>query len=184
MWNCVCDCGKQTVVLGYNLKKGITKSCGCLQKETTSNKHYLHGDSHRRLHGIWTNMKSRCYNTKVCSYINYGARGIKVCDEWRNSYMAFKMWALTHGYKDNLTIERMDYNGNYEPDNCCWIPINEQAANKRGLRYLTYNGETHFLAEWARITGISDGTIRKRIDRLGWTICEALSTPKEIRHGR
>lgn len=180
MWNCVCDCGIEKAVLGYNLTKGLTKSCGCYHQDRLIADKTTHGDSHSRLHSIWTNMKTRCTNQNTRSYKDYGGRGITVCDEWANDYSTFKAWALKSGYEDKLTIERIDNNKGYFPQNCCWVTHSEQATNKRNLRKLTYNGETHSLAEWGRITGLGASTIRARIDRRGWTIQAALSTKKAV----
>lgn len=134
-WLCRCDCGAEKIIRGLTLKNGRTQSCGCLQKEVASqlctkmrNKHGGHGS---RLYRIWKNMHSRCYNANVGNYSYYGGRGITICNEWLNDFSAFRAWALSHGYQDDLTIDRIDVNGNYYPDNCRWVTMKEQNANQR-----------------------------------------------------
>jgi len=119
-------------------------------------------------------MVSRCYCKSFTNFKNYGGRGITVCKEWKEDFRLFRDWALSHGYSDELTLDRKDVNGNYEPSNCRWITNKEQQHNKRTNRLITWNGETHTLKQWSEITGIHPKTISKRIDR-GWTIEEALS---------
>jgi hypothetical protein len=171
-WECVCDCGNRVIVTAANLRAGNVKSCGCLRK----NRLKTHGEEGTRLNRIWKRMKTRCNNTNTKDYPNYGARGIKVCKEWSDSYESFRDWALANGYQDHLTIERKDTNGNYSPENCCWITKAEQARNRRNLHFITANGETHTIAEWERITGIQNQTIQKRI-RDGWSEEDAVLTP-------
>lgn len=136
-WLCQCDCGKKTIVDGRDLRKDSTKSCGCLLKEEVKKRNIKlntkHGDAHTRLYHIWQNMKDRCYRSRNKRYKYYGGRGIKVCDEWFD-YISFKLWALNNNYKENLTIDRIDVNGNYEPSNCRWITIQEQQKNKRNVK--------------------------------------------------
>lgn len=131
-WLCECDCGNTTIVSGQDMKNGRIKSCGCIRKERGN--HFIHGDSHKRLHNIWSLMFQRCYNPKASGYKNYGGRGISICDEWRK-YPVFKDWALANGYADDLTIDRIDNDGNYEPSNCKWSTYKEQAQNKRNTNF-------------------------------------------------
>ena len=166
-WMCRCSCGKEWVVDGHSLKKGNTRSCGCMHKKQTSEIFYKHGCKPRRLYSIWITMKNRCYNKRTTKYADYGARGITICNEWRHNFAAFRDWALAHGYANNLTIDRIDVNGNYCPENCRWATAIEQASNRRNSILITYNGETHTAAEWSRITGIYWGTIYTRIHK-GW----------------
>lgn len=131
-----------------------------------------HGESHTRLHNIWLGMKNRCYNKKHDRYPFYGGRGIAVCPEWKNDYIAFRDWARSHGYSDNLTIDRIDVNGNYCPFNCRWIDRKEQARNRTSNVF--YKGKC--LAEWCELLGISQKALNRRL-RDGWNIEKALFTP-------
>lgn len=134
-WLCKCDCGKETVVATSELRSGKTKSCGCLQKEKAAligkKYHTIHGMDGTRIYQCWKDMKRRCYNPKTKSFKNYGGRGILVCNDWLHNFQAFHEWAMANGYRDNLTIDRIDVNGNYEPSNCQWIPLSEQPKNRR-----------------------------------------------------
>lgn len=135
-WMCECECGNRTVVNGRWLRAGRTTSCGCYHKEMLSERSTSHGMTNSRLYRIWHNMKNRCFYSGDKHFSDYGGRGITVCDEWKNSFEAFHDWAMPNGYADNLTIDRVDNDGNYEPSNCRWITMKEQCKNrtKKGSR--------------------------------------------------
>ena len=161
---CECDCKNKThkYVDEQNLKRGLSSSCGCATIESAKNRMTIHGQSKTRLFVIWVGMRQRCFNPNVDCYERYGGRGITVCEEWKNSYETFRDWALSHGYKENLTIDRIDVNGNYEPSNCRWATNKEQSNNRRSNLSITYQGENHNVAEWAEILGINRETIASR----------------------
>ena len=166
---CKCDCGNETVVRKNMLKNGYTLSCGCVNREKAKlfgQTRKTHGFSKSRIYSIWSKIKLRCYNKNDEFHYNlYGKRGITVCDEWKNNFMAFYNWAMANGYKDNLTIDRINANGNYEPSNCRWATIKEQCNNRRTTVIVKYNGLSKSLMEWAEQLNISYSTLRKRFHR-------------------
>lgn len=174
LWLCQCDCGNLCKATTGGLNSGNNQSCGCLHKETFTSK--THGKRYTRLYCIYIHMKERCYNQNEKNYNDYGGRGITVCDEWQE-FIPFYEWAMNNGYADNLTLDRIDVNGNYEPSNCRWATPKEQANNRRTNRLITYNGETHNIAEWAKIKKIKYGTLQSRITKRKWNIEKALNTP-------
>lgn len=174
-WLCLCDCGKYVSVFGTDLKNGKTQSCGCIHSEQLAERNYKHGLSNTKLMNIWRSMKDRCYNPNNKAYRIYGAEGKTVCEEWEDNFRAFYDWAMVSGYKEGLTIERIDGTKGYSPDNCKWATRTEQANNIRNNHLITYNGVTHTIAEWARIKNISCSTLRQRLHR-GWTIERTLET--------
>lgn len=182
-WNCLCDCGKEVVVLGSSLKSGNTKACGCHQKDGWIN-YKTHGKSKTRIYRIWQNMKNRCSNNHDKYYKNYGGRGITVCDEWLHNFQLFYDWSVSNGYKDDLTLDRMNNNGNYCPENCRWASRTEQMNNMRANRILEYNGEKKTMAQWAEVVGIPRYVINSRINNYGWSIKDALEIPIQKRGGR
>ena len=173
---CRCDCGKNKVVLKGNILSGKTKSCGCYQKEMAKNANLL-PENRRILHDTLRRMKSRCYDPKNNRYDRYGGRGIKICDEWLKDTESFCAWSLSNGYKEGLTIDRIDVNGNYEPSNCRWVSKLEQSLNTTRNVYITYNGQTKTLKEWSRQLGIKNTTLHNRIKYYGWSIEKAFETP-------
>lgn len=166
-WLCQCDCGKTVVVAGKQLRRGYTKSCGCLSRDistkTIVSYNYKHGGTHTKLFHVWCGMNSRCTNPNMINYKDYGARGIKVCDEWKD-FVKFRDWAEANGYSEELTIDRIDFNGNYEPSNCRWIPAKDQAANRRSSRLFTVDGETKCLSHWSMQVGLGRSTLGKLIE--------------------
>lgn len=178
-WMCKCECGKWVSVATHDLRSGNTKSCGCLRDEKARANMTTHGESKTKLYAVWNTMMSRCYNPKTERYNRYGGRGITVCDEWLHNYQAFRDWANSNGYKEGLTIDRIDVDGNYCPDNCRWVSSLEQQNNTSRNRYITLDGETHTMAEWARKTGISVAAINSRL-KSGWGVKETLTTPVRI----
>ncbi len=137
-----------------------------------------HGMTGTRIHNIWRGMKIRCYDSNRPDYKHYGGRGIRMCTTWKNSFTAFYKWALKNGYDDSLTIDRIDVDGDYTPENCRWISLKVQENNRTNNRRITFRGETHTEAEWGDLTGIGLKTLNARINRYGWTIERALTQPK------
>ena len=172
---CVCDCGNERIVEMASLIHGRTKSCGCLRKDVATILKTKHKQRYTRLYKTWANMRQRCSNPNTNSYQNYGGRGIAVCDEWKD-FANFYAWATPNGYSGDLSIERVNNDGNYEPSNCKWITLKAQARNRRNNHLITHNGTTKNLEEWAELTGISASTIRHRLKR-GWPINKTLEKP-------
>lgn len=176
IWKCRCECGNFTMVSSGALKSGGTKSCGCLKRELLVKKNTKHGmtsgPKKHRLYIVWAGMLQRCFNKNELAYKNYGARGITVCDEWK-SFEAFKDWAISNGYRNDLEIDRQNNNGNYEPSNCRWVTVSENQLNKRNNHRITINGITKTITEWSKISGISIHTIESRI-RYGWKSSDLL----------
>lgn len=135
-----------------------------------------HGMARTKIYNAWCNMKGRCYRKSMKRYELYGGRGIKVCDEWLNSFISFYNWSMKNGYQENLTLDRIDVNGNYSPKNCRWISNLEQQSNKTNNHYITYEGKTKSLIQWAKHFKINEKTLQKRLSK-GWSIKEALTTP-------
>lgn len=177
LWECVCECGNSITVRGTNLRTGATKSCGCYSHERLVELHTTHGERDTRLYSIWVSMRQRCEKEYSPSYSDYGARGITVCKEWKESYETFRDWAVDNGYTDELTIDRIDNDKGYCPENCRWATAKQQARNRRSNRPITFNGETHLVTDWEDILGFSRGRIMQRIDRLGWSVERALTEP-------
>ena len=177
---CRCDWGGEKEVRAEALVHGKVKSCGCLLHKPTAQKHGMY---QTRLYGCWKAMKARCMIKSNIAYDNYGGRGITVCDEWLDDFRAFESWALTNCYTDELTLDRIDVNGNYEPANCRWATTLEQANNTRRNVRVVFNGESFTIAEWARKSNIDESALRGRLSR-GWSIEKALSTPVDLRFGK
>lgn len=174
-WVCKCDCGNIITTSGNCLLKGHTKSCGCAVRDNKPL--YKHGLSKTRLHYIWRAMKDRCYNPNNTHYSVYGARGIVLCKEWENNFMAFYSWSIENGYKDGLSIDRIDNEKGYYPDNCRWATLIEQANNKRENKIIEFNGETKTLAQWCRELGLNYHSVQSRLCK-GWSAEKAFTTPR------
>lgn len=173
-WLCECTCGNTTIVSKGNLKSGNVKSCGCLAKEIKPAK--THGESRTRLYKIWFDMKRRCSEKYKDYFPEYHRKGIKVCKEWQ-TYEPFRDWALSHGYQDNLTIDRRDNDGNYEPNNCKWVDVKAQSNNRSSCIYITYNNKTQTMMQWCEELNLDYYLIHNRIHKLNWTFEKAISTP-------
>lgn len=174
---CRCECGNEKEIATSDLISGRTKSCGCYAREIlqkrTKNKRIV------KLYYIWSSMKKRCFDTENKSYKNYGGRGISICDEWiikKLGYKNFERWALNNGYKEGLSIERIDNDGNYCPENCKWIKISEQANNKRNNIFVYIKDKRFSLKQASNIYNINYDCVRRRLG-LGWNIIKALTIP-------
>ena len=167
-YKCLCDCGNICYIRGDSIKSGHIKSCGCLHKEVSSKlglKSVIHGKTNTRLYNIYRGIKQRCYNKNNQAYVNYGERGIKMCDEWRNDFITFYNWSMNNGYNDDLTIDRIDVDGNYEPSNCRWVTKSVQNNNTRKTIYLAYSGKFQTFTQWAKELNVNRNTIRQRYYR-------------------
>ena len=166
MWICQCDCGTITnPIAGYRLRGGATKSCGCYKRDLLIERSTKHNLCHTRIYRIYSLMKDRCHSPNAEKYHRYGGRGIRVCDEWLNSFEAFYEWSMANGYREDLTIDRIDNDGNYEPSNCRWATNEEQANNRGHHILLEINGETKTIAQWSKETGLKYRTIHARYNR-------------------
>jgi hypothetical protein len=175
---CECDCGKKKQILGTSLrrKEGGVRSCGCLKIEYVK----THGMTGTRIYKIWDAMKYRCLNENCKSYPGYGGRGITVCEEWLEDFMNFYNWAMDNGYSDDLTIDRIDNNGNYTPNNCRWATNEIQQNNLSSNVLIEFNGITKTMSEWAKQYDIDYQTFVKRVDA-GWDIERVLTEPVKSR---
>lgn len=183
-WNCICDCGKQKIVMGSHLRSGRIKSCGCLSIEALKKRATTHGLTKTRIYKIWRGMIDRCYFSSHKFYKNYGGRGICMCDEWHYDFQSFYDWAYANGYEENAprgkcTIDRIDNNGNYCPENCRFISNKEQLNNTTVVKKFLYNNKIMTLNELSKISGLSKMCIYKRLAR-GWTLEKALK--EKIKH--
>lgn len=184
-WNWIvkCDCGTTYAADPYAVKTGNTKSCGCLKNEIAGarlRKHRRKTTEYKRLYEIFSGMKKRCYSESAPRYKDYGGRGISVCEEWMNSddgFDRFVDWALASGYSDELTIDRIDVDGNYSPENCCWLTRKQQNRNKRETLWVNYRGERVKLREICEEKRLPYGMIYNRIFNKGWDVEKAIDTP-------
>ena len=176
LWLCKCDCGNYCKTTYTYLRRGECKSCGCLRYSKIKEMRTKHGMTRTRIYRIWQNMKNRCRHPNNPRYKDYGARGIEYCEEWEE-FEPFYKWSIETGYNDKLTIERIDNNKGYCPENCRWATKEEQQYNKRTTHYLTYKGETKSMAEWSKILNINLQTLAARINTLKWSTEKAFETP-------
>lgn len=181
-WLCKCDCGNYTTVIGTNMKLGKTVSCGCVHFNKIKSGNPKHGHSKTKLYHIWLGMKQRCTNADVPTFKYYGGRGITVCEEWAENFQSFYDWSMQNGYKENssraeCTLDRIDTDKNYEPNNCRWVSMKVQNNNTRKNKIIEYNGEKHSIAQWANIRNIKYQTLYCRLYTYHWAIEKALNTP-------
>lgn len=169
-----CDCGVRYLVRDTELIYGRRKSCKKCSKPRTT-----HGKTNTKLFNIWQSMKQRCYDKNHSSYYCYGGRGVRIHEEWKDDFQMFYDWAIENGYKEGLTIDRINVNGDYEPLNCRWATAEEQANNKRNNHFIEYMGQSYTIAELSRIYGIKYSCLFSRIDK-GWDIEKALHLPPVI----
>ena len=177
---CQCDCGNFKIVSNHSLKSGNTKSCGCLHKEILIQRNKdnrIHHPENERLLRIWRAMLHRCYKETDEHYDYYGGRGIKVCDDWHD-FETFQKWALANGYADNLTIDRLDGNKDYCPENCSWATMTVQNNHKSDTKWLTYKGKTQSLSDWCRELGLDYFRTKTRLNSLGWSVEDAFEYGK------
>ena len=172
IWRCICDCGTEKNVSGADLRSGRTNSCGCYMRELSASLNKTHGKTGTRLYRIWQNMKKRCQNERAPNYSDYGGRGIRVCPEW-SSFETFEAWSLANGYADDLSIERKNVDGHYDPGNCTWATAQEQSENRR---FVARAPDGRLWLHVARDNGVSQGAYRCRL-HAGWSYEDASSWP-------
>lgn len=175
-WNCQCDCGNTKIVSTALLRNGHTQSCGCKLVEHGRNMFLKHGLSDTNLYIVFRSMINRCYDPKHHAYKDYGGRGIYICDEWLNDFKVFYDWSMANGYQKGLTIDRIDNNKGYSPDNCRWTDWNTQANNKRNSKMFEYKGKKQTVSQWAKELGWGYTTLDNRL-RAGWSFEKAITTP-------
>lgn len=171
-WDCECDCGNKATVIGSKLRNGYTKSCGCARKSEVAQ-----GYAKTRIYRIWRGMHNRCYKKDNDNYSYYGGRGIEICSDWHN-FIKFRDWALSSGYADNLSIDRIDPKRNYTPDNCRWADSKEQANNKTNNHMIEYKGNRYTMSEFADLLNITYWTVKNQL-RLGWSVEKIANKAKE-----
>lgn len=170
LWRCRCDCGGMKIVATAALNNGNVRSCGCLNKEVTIKRSTKHGKTGTPLYGTWKSMKSRCYNPNMNCYGRYGARGITVCDDWKNNFENFYQWSIEHGYREGLKIDRINNNEGYNPDNCRWVTHLENCNNRSTCHIIWYNGKGKTISEWARDFNVSRSVFSSRLKGVSYSI--------------
>lgn len=176
-WLCKCDCGNEKFIRANSLVSNMTKSCGCLHKETMAANSIYKGLRSHKLYSVRRGMLNRCHLPSTKHYDNYGGRGISVCEEWRNSYLAFFNWALKSGWEDGLTIDRINNDGNYEPSNCRWVSRKANQNNRRNSTFVIINGQKKAMDELEHNYGIPASRIAHRIKYNKWSVEKAILTP-------
>lgn len=174
-WNCVCDCGKALTIRGSSLKSGNTSSCGCLRDEVRGTFSITHNKSDSKIYLVYRNMRDRCYNTKNKSFKDYGNRGIYVCERWLESFENFYM--DMGDPPEGKTLDRIDNNGPYSPENCRWASVTEQNRNTRNSIKLNYKGKTKHISELAEEFKINPATLRARLFKYKWDEEKSLTYP-------
>lgn len=175
-WLCKCSCGNQKIIKSASLVTGKTKSCNCIRDEKAAKRMTTHGKSKTLLYEIWQSIKQRTGNENNKDYKNYGGRGIFMAEEWKNDFIAFEEWALKSGYEKHLTIERIDVNKGYFPENCTWIKNELQWINKRNTNLYFYKGEVKDIRYFSEKYNINYNTLRSRINNHKWPIEKAIET--------
>ena len=161
-WICLCDCGNTTdPIPGYNLRSGRVVSCGCRKRDGKLSSLYKHGGAKTKLYEVFKTMHRRCEAETSNRFSYYGARGISVCEEWKD-FRAFREWAHNNGYAEGLTLDRIDNNGDYCPENCRWATVKQQSNNRRNNVYIEIDGQLKTAAQWSDLTGIPYRTIYGR----------------------
>lgn len=178
VYKCQCDCGNIVNVIGTHLRNGNTRSCGCLVKQGV---HTTHGKTNTRLYQVWMGMKARCYNENACKYPRYGGRGIVICDEWLNDFMSFYNWSMENGYKEDLTIDRINNDGNYEPSNCRWVTLKQQSNNRSTNVNIKYDKYNYNLNQWGEILRLSHSVLSHRYHNK-YDILEMLTKRTDNKH--
>lgn len=178
-WRCICECGNETIVTTKDLvsKTKPTISCGCYRRERITEANFIHGETHvSSEYKTWQSMKRRCYTPNTPRYMDYGGRGITVCDEWKDNFLQF-LADMGRRPSSGHSIDRLDNNGPYNPDNCVWASRTQQSRNRRSNHMITYKGETKCLTEWAEQFDIAASTLAARINTYGWSVEKAFTTP-------
>lgn len=178
-WKCLCDCGNYCIVESSKLINETTKSCGCYKKNRIGDKSRKHGKTRTKIYETWCHIKQRCFDENDPRYNYYGGRGIKMCDEWKDDFQAFYDFVsmLPHFEEKGYSIDRINNNGNYEPDNVRWATKEIQNNNTRRNHYLTYNGKTQTIAQWAEELNMNQYMIYSRINKYHWSVEDALTIP-------
>ena len=185
-WLCICDCGTQKIVIGSNLLRGMTTSCGCYNKEKAKERLQTHGKTNTRIYRIWQDMKHRCNYKNNDNFYWYGNKGIKVCKEWELDFLRFYEWSINNGYEENLTLDRINAEEDYCPDNCRWVNITAQQNNRKDNIRIEYHGKNQTLSEWSKELGINRITLWNRLFTSKWSVEKAFTTKvnKETHNGK